>query len=180
MRTLIVFESMFGNTEILAEAVRSGLVQRGSEARLVEVGEVLPGDLHDCDLLVVAAPTHALSMSRPETRAEAVAQGADPQRERTGIREWLATLDDVFPPAVHRPLVVVFDTRVLKARHWAGSAAVRVGRRLRRAGFRVIDRISFYVDGVQGPLSSGELSRALVWGTGLPDRADKHLCRDAC
>jgi flavorubredoxin len=168
MKTVIVCESMFGNTELLAQAVRTGLTQAGSEVRVVEVGQAVPGDFRDCDLLVVAAPTHALSLSRPETRADAVSKGADPRRAQIGVREWLAAIDDIFPPAAHRPPVAVFDTRVLKARHWSGSAAIRAGRRLRKAGFHVVDRVSFYVDGVTGPLSPGELSRALAWGLGLP------------
>jgi len=168
MKTVIVCESMFGNTELLAEVVRNGLIRSGSEVRVVNVADAVPGVFRDLDLLIVAAPTHALTLSHPATRADAVSKGADPRRAETGVREWLATLDTTFPAASHRPLVAVFDTRVLKARHWSGSAAIRAGRRLRRSGFRVIDRVSFYVDGLTGPLSAGELSRALVWGAGLP------------
>ena len=45
------------------------------------------------DLLVVGAPTHAFSLSRPGTREEAVRQGAPAEHARTGIPEWLPLID---------------------------------------------------------------------------------------
>jgi hypothetical protein len=171
MKVLIVCESLFGNTEMLAELVRKGLGRADCETELVEVGHAFaePPDLSRYDLLVVAAPTHALSLSRPESRAEAVAKGADPRREKIGVREWLDTFGEALPDPA--PRVAVFDTRVGKARHWPGSAAHRAARRLRLAGFDVIERTSFYVDGVSGPLSPGEAERAERWGAQLGARA---------
>ena len=52
--------------------------------------EIAPARLpDDLALLVVGAPTHAFSMSRPSTRLDAVRQGADAQRAAWGMREWL-------------------------------------------------------------------------------------------
>lgn len=169
MRSVIICESMFGNTDLLAAAVEQGLGSAGGEADLVEVGAAYAQGRHfaGCDLLVVAAPTHALTLSRPESRAEAVARGADPRREPIGVREWLGTLEDVLPASRPRPLVAVFDTRVLKAKHWPGSAAHRAARTLRKAGFTVLDRRSFYVEGIAGPLLPGEVERAGAWGRRL-------------
>lgn len=171
MKVVIVCESMFGNTEVLAELVRKGLSGAGCETDLIEVGQAFaePPDLSRYDLLVVAAPTHALSLSRPESRAEAVAKGADPRRERIGVREWLGTFSEALPDPA--PLVAVFDTRVLKTRHWPGSAAHRAARSLRKDGFEVIERTSFFVDGIVGPLSPGEAERAERWGAQLCEHA---------
>lgn len=168
MKVVIVCESLFGNTELLAQAVSGGVAAAGAEVRVVGVEAVGTGDIAGCDLLVVGAPTHALSLSRPESRADAVAQGADPQRAGTGVREWLAALHEVLPVDGVRPQVAVFDTRMLKARHLPGSAAKRAARELRKKGFDVLDRTSFFVDGISGPLSPGQLQRALRWGTDLP------------
>lgn len=165
MRVVVVCESLFGNTEQLATAVAKGLTGAGAEVAVLEVGDAYAGhpDL-DCDLLVVAAPTHALTLSRPESRAQAVERGADPKREAVGVREWLATLAEALPQDGPRPPVAVFDTRVLQAKYWPGSAARAAERRLRRSGFRVGDRASFYVDTVAGPTSEGEVERAEAWG----------------
>lgn len=169
MNVVIVCESMFGNTELLARAVALGLTDVGSSATVVDVRDVAGRDLSGCELLVIAAPTHALSLSRPETRAQAVDQGAEPARAVVGVREWLAGLDNVLPAVLHRPPVVVFDSRILKARHWPGSAAYRASRQLRKKGFTVVERTSFFVDAIAGPVSSGEAERARVWGAGLPE-----------
>lgn len=174
MKVTIVCESMFGNTEALAEQVRAGLAESGARVTLVEVVDAVAADFVDLDLLVVAAPTHALTLSRPESRAEAVARGADPGRAVLGVREWLDDVARYLPPTGKRPVVAVFDTRVVKARHWPGSAARRAARGLRRAGFRVVDRASFYVEGLTGPLAAGENERARHWGSRLVgvDRCD--------
>lgn len=177
MKVTIVCESMFGNTDALAEQVRDGLVDAGAEVRLVEVAEVVARDFEDLDLLVVAAPTHALTLSRPESRAEAVERGADPRRAVVGIREWLADIAVYFPGTEPRPPVVVFDTRVLQARHWPGSAAHRAARKLRRAGFRVVDRMSFFVETMTGPLADGEGVRARDWGSELPAAVQRQAGR---
>ena len=169
MRVVIICESMFGNTDLLAAAVERGLRASGAATVLVDVGTAYTGrrDLTGCDLLVVAAPTHALTLSRPESRAEAVAHGADPRRAPVGVREWLGTLEEALPASQPRPLVAVFDTRVLKAKHWPGSAAHRAARTLRTAGFTVVERTSFYVEGISGPLAPGEVDRAGRWGAHL-------------
>lgn len=169
MKVVLICESMFGNTEVVAAAVSAGLSTAGAEATFLEVGDayVRHPRLSDCDLLVIAAPTHALTLSRPESRADAVERGADPRREQIGVREWLATLEEVLPADEPRPVVAVFDTRVLKAKHWPGSAASKTARTFRKAGFIVVDRASFFVEGISGPLVPGEVERARRWGTAL-------------
>lgn len=170
MKVALVVESMFGNTEELADAVAHGLRERGAEATVRHPGDAQDHALADVDLLVLGAPTHALSLSRPSTRADAVTQGAEPERARTGIREWLAAAGD----EAGRPPVAVFDTRAKVTRHWPGSASRKVARTLRRRGFTVLDRTSFYVEGVTGPILDGELARAEAWGDALALRA-RHL-----
>jgi flavorubredoxin len=178
MKTVIVFESMFGNTQRLAGDVRDGLVASGADVALAEVTEATAEEVAGCDLLVLAAPTHALGMSRRQTRADAVSKGADPAHATTGVREWLARLDGALPAASSRPRVAVFDTRIGKARRWGGSAAKRVERLLRDQGFTVVDRTSFFVDSTVGPLSLGEQERAREWGRALGDAVGSSLGRD--
>ena len=170
MKVVIVFESMFGNTQALARAVAEGLTGSGAEVALAEVGSPASRAFAGCDLLVLAAPTHALTMSRPESRADAVSRGADPRHTGSGVREWLDTVDEILPPAQPRPVVAVFDTRVVKARHWPGSAANAMSRAVKRHGLTVVDRTTFYVQGISGPVADGEGKRAREWGAALADR----------
>ena len=162
MNTLVVYESMWGNTRAVAEAVAAPL---GDDVTLVEVSDApdtLPDDL---DLLVVGGPTHAFSMSRPSTRRDAVSKGASTGHVERGIREWL---DEVVAP--DGLSVATFDTRVGSVRHLPGSAAKAAGRNVRRHHLgHLVDSASFFVEDMAGPLSDGELDRARAWGASLAE-----------
>ncbi len=165
MTALVVYESMFGNTRAVALAIADGLSLH-HDVTVEEVGRAPERLDDDVDLLVVGGPTHALGMSRPETRADAAAQaGTTPTVTpvETGLREWLAGLQSPSPTTV----VAAFDTRVARPRA-PGSAARRAERRLRRLGYRTIrPAASFWVTGTRGPLADGELERARRWGAAL-------------
>lgn len=163
MYALVVYESMFGNTRRIAEAVADGLaLTMGVEA--LEVGAAPVTLEGSVDLLVVGGPTHAFGMSRASTRQSAAQQASGPLVSRgTGLREWLAVLRT--PSA--RLATAAFDTRVTKPR-LPGSAARAAARRLRRLGLAsAAPAMSFYVTGNQGPLAEGEIERARQWGEQL-------------
>lgn len=146
-QALVVFESMFGNTQVIARSIADGLAPRMR-----------------VELLVVGGPTHAFGMTRPETR-----QSASQQSERglvsrgVGLREWLSML----PEDSQHVAVATFDTRIARPR-LPGSAAAKAGKLLRRLGYRfVVPPTSFYVEGTTGPLVGGESERARRWGEEL-------------
>jgi hypothetical protein len=158
---LVVYESMFGNTEEVARRIADGVAANGVPVTVVDV-DAAPLQFDDVELLIVGAPTHALGMSRPATRASARDQGATGAAEH-GVRDWLA---QVRRPA--RPVpAACFDTRVRKPL-LAGSAARAIRRRLRRLGFDVAAApMRFDVTGTPGPLADGERTRARSWGAAL-------------
>lgn len=163
---LVAHESMFGNTAAVAAAVARGLSSVGCQVDQVDVGTAghPPRPLTSYDVLVLGAPTHAFSLSRASSRAEAVEQGAPVDRSERGLREWIAQL----PPPGPDVRTATFDTRVAKVRHLPGSAAAKAARLLRRRGYRLIAAAaSFYVVDTDGPLVDGELERAEAWGSGL-------------
>jgi len=167
MRVLVVYESMFGNTQEIAKAIAEGLTPHAQVA-LVEVRDAATGDLAlDVDLLVVGGPTHAMGLSRPGSRQSAVKQATDGVvSRRTGLREWLAAVD------VPRKLpVAAFDTRFDKPPFLVGSAARGAAKRLRRSGCTLIAAPeSFFVTATSGPLREGELERARRWGAAIGAR----------
>jgi hypothetical protein len=161
MRVLVVYESMFGNTRTVADAVVRGVSDAGVEVTSVEVGDAPATLAEDVGLLIVGAPTHALSLSRPESRRSAADQATEPLVSGgQGLREWLAALPR---GDVH---VAAFDTHIDK--RIPGSASKAALRRLRRLGYTpVLPAESFYVSDIAGPLADGEVARAERWATTL-------------
>jgi Flavodoxin len=165
MRALVVYESMFGNTQVIAKAIAEGLSGR-MRVEALEVG-VAPTTIdEDVVLLVVGAPTHAFGMSRPQTRQDAARQATARLVSRgLGLREWLTSLQA--PAGVG---AATFDTRISKPR-LPGSAARAAEKRLRRLGFRMVAPAeSFYVEGTLGPLLEREQERARQWAQSVGSR----------
>jgi len=143
MNALVLYESKFGNTEKVAEAIAIAL-QESIPTRLAAVGDVedCAEALRGLDILVVGGPTHRHGIS-PILRDTLACLGG---RALDGIR------------------VATFDTRLHGPRLVTGSAAVRLARLLRHHGaWIVVPPASFLVEGGEGPLDPGELAHARAW-----------------
>lgn len=161
MRAIVVYESLWGNTEKVARAVGRGL--GGATSVEVVASDAAPDSLDGYDLVAVGGPTHAFSMTRAATREDAALHHHAPHVPARGIREWIATLRPVSLPV----RAVTFDTRV-DAPRLPGSAAKAARHELRSLGFDVTTKPhSFRVHGYEGPLVDGELARAEEWARGL-------------
>jgi len=144
----VVFESMFGNTQVIARAVAEGLWLQGMSVDIEEVGAAPTVIGHDVDLLVVGGPTHAFGLSRQGTRRSAAQQpGRAVVSAGMGLREWLGTVRGSSASVA----AAAFDTRIKKPR-LPGSAARAAEKRLRRLGFRILaTATSFHVAGTLVP-----------------------------
>ena len=71
MRALVVYESMYGNTHQIAEAIARGL-RSAYAVQVVSVASAPDEHVGRYDLVVVGGPTHARGMSRPDTRQSAI------------------------------------------------------------------------------------------------------------
>lgn len=163
MHALVIFESMFGNTKAIAEAVAEGLGSR-MDVETVGVDSAPVRIPEGVSLLVVGGPTHAFGLTRPDTRATAAEQaGSTATSPTVGLREWLGRLDP--PPLALR--AATFDTRVSRPRV-PGSAARKAEKLLRRLGVELVTPpVTFWVRGTPGPLGEGEVERARQWGRDL-------------
>jgi flavorubredoxin len=166
MTAMVVYESMYGCTKAIAEAIGAGLAA-SRDVRVAEVGALVAETggttvADDVDLLVVGGPTHAFSMSRAGTRADALKKAPDGSViSSTGVREWLA---EVTLPA--GTAVAAFDTKVLKP-NLPGAASKAIEKELKRKGGRpVLKPHSFRVDGYTD-LIDGETDAAREWGAQL-------------
>jgi len=154
----VVYESSWGNTRAVAQAVAEGLRERLA-VEVLDVAGAPPPDRLGVEVLVVGGPTHAFGMSRPGTREDAERRGGG--HVGTGIREWLASSAPLDLRAA------AFDTHV---RHpdLPGHASRKAAKALHRLGADLLTQPeSFWVEGAEGPLLPGELDRAHAWGTEL-------------
>jgi flavodoxin len=86
MKALVVYESMFGNTEQIARAVAAGIGET-VDVQLTEVADATdPGP--DVALIVAGGPTHAFSMSRENPRADAISKGAEVNESLACVSGW--------------------------------------------------------------------------------------------
>lgn len=169
MNTLVVYESMFGNTRRLAESVAQELESTGSAVTLTHASDA-PREVSDFDLVVIGAPTHAHSLPQASSRSDAAGWAGDEAKDLTleltaqkpGVREWLETVDSTGPGTQF----AAFSTRVDMPRIFSGDAATSIRKRLRRRGADTGAHIDFLVD-FQNRLLPGEEQRARDWADGL-------------
>jgi flavodoxin len=164
MSATVVYESVYGNTRAIAEAIAEGL----GDAEVVPVFEAAEQAL-DSDLLVVGGPTHMHGLTSTHSRqmaVEAVHEDGghvEPGAARTpGLRAWLRDL-----AIADGAMAATFDTRADKSPWLTGAASHGIAKRLRHRGYDVVGRQSFLVVDSDGPLAEGELDRARDWGRRL-------------
>jgi menaquinone-dependent protoporphyrinogen IX oxidase len=168
MRALVVYESMYGNTHLIASNIADGLRGR-YEVTLVPVGEATADLIAGADLLVVGAPTHMHGMSTASSRQNARKAAAKPESGLTldqdaggpALRDWLSGL------AGGRGLAAAFDTRLSGAPMMTGRASRGISKLLTRHGYRLIAPPESFVVTRLNTLVDGESSRARRWGEAL-------------
>lgn len=165
MRAVVVYESMYGNTHEVADAIGAGLAD-ALEVEVVSVHDATAEMIDGAALLVVGGPTHAHSMSRPGTRAAAAADAAEPEKhlqlddaaEGDGLREWFDTIDRLGVAAA------AFDTRADVPSALSGRASKAIARRLRKHGCRLVAEPESFLVTKESHLEPHETERATAWG----------------
>ena len=145
MKALIVYNSLYGNTEKIAKAVGAGLT---GEVKVLPVGKTNLSELKSLDLLIAGSPTHG---GRPSP----------------AMQRFLNKLPANSLKNIH---VAAFDTRFAAKDHGLGLrilmgvikfAAGRIANSLKNKGGNLVaGPEGFIVEGKEGPLKDGELSRA--------------------
>jgi flavodoxin len=132
-KAIVVFDSMFGNTEKIAKALALGLEKRGMQVNCVKVDEAVVDKMADYELLALGGPTHMAGMSKPMKR----------------FLEELGNID------IRGIMGFCFDTRNESRfnRFDLNSAAKRIEKKMKRMKVKMIHpRLSAIVEGREGPL----------------------------
>lgn len=169
MKLVVVYETMFGNTRTIGDAIAEGLGQAG-EVTVGTVDDLTPEVALDAALIVVGGPTHNRGMAKPDARralAKRRSKHGDVLPGRESLRGWLDRLPN------GRAAIAAFDTRFDKPAWIVGSAAKSAARQLADKGYEVLGSQSFFVRGNGGPLAGGERERAVAWGRELAAKAQK-------
>jgi flavodoxin len=147
VKTLVVYDSLYGNTKTIAEAIGDAIP---GDIEVLHVGEANASELGGYDLLIVGAPTHGGRASEP-------ARGF---------------LDQIETRVLEGINVAGFDTRMEhKLARLLGFAAPKIAKTLQKKGGTPAGPPGdFYVTGGEGPLKEGETERAAAWATGLAQR----------
>jgi hypothetical protein len=168
MRIVIVYESMFGSTRLIADAIAKGLAP-GNVITVVPVAEA-GGELLDrADLVVAGGPTHIRGMSRARSRAAAVEMAhkegshltLDTSAEGPGLRDWLAALGRLDTQGA------AFDTRAGGPAVLTGRASTTIARLLERHGIALLAPAESFLVTKDNQLRPGEQDRAEQWGREL-------------
>jgi len=146
MKALIVYDSIYGNTEKIARAVAEAITP-SAEVKVLQAGEANPSELESTDLLIVGSPTHAGRPTPP-------------------IQDFLNKVPKLSSQGIN---IAAFDTRSqTKLVMVFGYAAGRIARNLKGKGGNLIaSPEGFLVTSTKGPLKEGELERAAGWAKGM-------------
>jgi flavodoxin len=154
MKTLIVYDSDYGNTEKIARAI-AGAIRPADEVAVLRPGEADPSALAWIDLLIIGSPT----------------QGGRPTQ---AIQDFLSKIP---ANALENVQVTAFDTRIEAQEQGMGLrilmrllgfAAGRIATSLQtKGGVLTTPPEGFFVEGKEGPLKQGELERAARWATSV-------------
>ena len=167
MRAVVVYESMYGNTHLVADAIANGLIDV-ADVDVVPVGQATPELLANADFVVVGGPTHVHGMSRASTRkvaVEAVQKAEELALDRDapgpGLREWFDSLPQFSGKAA------AFDTRADAPAVVTGRASKGIARQLRRHGFKLLAPPESFLVTKTNELVAGEVARAEIWAVHL-------------
>lgn len=155
MKALVIYDSFFGNTEKIAQAVGRGLGGEMTVA-VVKVQDFKEEQLAGIDLLIVGSPTRAFSQS-PDIKAFLA---SIPGGSLKGVKA--AAFDTRMDMENVKSGFLKFMGKLF------GFADKNIIAGLKRAGCTIImPSGGFIVMDSEGPLKDGEIERARTWGENL-------------
>jgi flavodoxin len=159
MNALVIYDSQYGNTEKIAEAIGNVLGTSG-DAKVLHVDLVRPMPWGELDLLVVGSPTQSFNATAAITKMLKEL----PAKSLLGVKT--AAFDTRFPEGeIKKVPALAFFVRLWGRAAFADKHIARLLKK--KGGEPALPSEGFYVGGMEGPLMEGELERARNWAQRL-------------
>lgn len=182
MRALVVYESMYGNTHRIAEAIARGL-RSAYAVQVVSVAGARFEDVGRYHLIVAGGPTHAHGMSRSDTREAPISAPrvkadqlqVEPDAGGLSLRVWLDTL------GLRSGHLAAFDTRLQGYAVVTGRASKGIAAMLRQHGFQLRGAgraLGCHSGRETAKAGRGSLSGLIIWPPcpeGLSTRRERRM-----
>ncbi|MFN2235338.1 MAG: flavodoxin family protein [Anaerolineales bacterium] len=144
MKTLVIYDSKYGHTRMIAEAIGEAI-----NGQIMLVSEPNPADLAGFDLVIIGSPTHGGWYTE-------------------GIQDLLKA-----ESAFNNLNLAVFDTRTKRSLFGFAAPRMARNLEKSGANLLATPE-GFVVLGVKGPLKNGELERAAAWAREIANRYKEH------
>ena len=153
MKIWIVYDTLYGNTEQIAQTIKEGM-GKGNEVELVKADKANFQDIAKVDMLLVGSPTHGGWFTEP-------------------VKKFLHSIPQM---GLQGKRAAAYDTSTSKENEsgfvklvidFFGCASKRIAKELNKKGTKLLTSETFFVIGKEGPIQDGEMERAKAWAKGL-------------
>jgi menaquinone-dependent protoporphyrinogen IX oxidase len=152
MKGLVMYDSAFGNTEQIANAIGSTL-GLSDQIEVLHLGAVKMEGLTGLELLIVGSPTQRFKPTEATSDFLKRIPANWLQGTKVAAFDTRLTIEEI-----EETRILPFFIRIF------GYAAQPIANKLKKKGGELVTSPEgFYVQGMKGPLVEGELERAAAW-----------------
>ncbi len=155
MKTIVVYDSVFGNTKKVAETIGETIGDLG-EVETIQINQLTLEKLKTAQLLIIGSPTRGFEPTKPVANS---------------LKE---IKHQIYPDLK----IAVFDTRmdIVKVNNkvltffvkFRGYAVDSMEKIILKNGFTVFHPgMGFFVEESEGPVTTGEFEKAQTWATSV-------------
>ena len=146
-KAIVIYDTKYGNTKKVAEAIALGIEGEGIEVDLKNVSETSPAEIAKYELIVLGSPTHIGSVKK------------DTKKLLKGLKD----LD------LSHAKFAAFDTRFKKA---SKGATKKIETIMEKYGAsKVVDGLGVEVTGMKGPLEGKAEEKSKAFGAEIAQKS---------
>lgn len=163
MKTLIVYDSLYGNTQQIAQAIGNAFGNQEG-ITMMRVGDVKSEQFAGLKLLIIGSPTQRF---RPTAAISNLLKGIS-ENSLTGVK--VAVFDTrLTTREINETPALAFFVRLFGVSAYAAKPMADILKK--KGGELIVSAEGFFVEGMEGPLAQGELERAADWAKQISAKA---------